>query len=106
MFDAPTAILVIRGFWVSSENSAVHMRDDSSGQRTVRVSAVVAIVTGPGRTAVMSAGTMAAQHITGTRKMKNRMARLDNYNESGVAELSNGIPCAAQVRQLHLRILA
>src|SRR5215467_16243750 len=47
----PTPIIVISGLSLFNENSAVHTRDASSGQRTVRLSAVAETVIDPGRTA-------------------------------------------------------
>jgi hypothetical protein len=57
MGAASKAIIVISGLSESHENSAVHMRHTSSGQRTVKVCAEAETVTGPGRTPEMSAGT-------------------------------------------------
>jgi len=62
------------GFSEFNENSAVHIREDSSGQRTVKVSAEVETVIGPGRTPEMSAGTMAATLRIGTKKIRDRIS--------------------------------
>src|SRR5690349_20556086 len=72
-------ILVIRGFAVSRENSAVHMRDASSGQRTVKVSLLTETVTGPCLTPETSAGTTAAKLSTGIRRMESLILRPDGY---------------------------
>src|ERR1700693_5449475 len=74
MSVVPTPIFVMSGFSESNENSAVHLRDDSSGQRTVKVSAEAETVMGPGRTPEMSAGTMPATLRTGMRKMSERIS--------------------------------
>src|SRR5579872_1310650 len=70
----PTPIFVMSGFSESNENSAVHVRDDSSGQRTDNVSADAETVMGPGRTPEMSAGTMLAMLRMGMKKMRHRIA--------------------------------
>ena len=70
---ASSAIIVIRGFSESNENSAVHMRDASSGQRTVKVAAEAETVTGPGRTPEMSAGTTAATLTKGIKNTRDRI---------------------------------
>ena len=64
---------MISGFSEFKENSAVHIRDASSGQRTVKVSAEAETVIGPGRTPEMSAGTMAATLRMGMKKMRDRI---------------------------------
>src|SRR5436190_8716187 len=64
-------ILVISGFAESSENSASHVRDASSGHLTVKLSAVAATVTTPARTPERSAGIVAATTHMGTRKIWN-----------------------------------
>src|SRR5690348_967799 len=63
---------VMSGASVFSENSALHVRDASSGHRIVMDSAVAATVIGPGRTPEMSAGTVAAALMMGIRKNKDR----------------------------------
>src|SRR5580704_11674732 len=68
-----TPIFVMSGFSGFNENSAVHMRDDSSGQRTVKISAEAETVIGPGRTPEMSAGTKPATLSTGMKKMRHRI---------------------------------
>jgi hypothetical protein len=50
------------------------MRDVSSGQRTVKLSAEALTVTGPGRTPEMSAGTIAAILTMGIKKTRDRIA--------------------------------
>jgi hypothetical protein len=64
-------ILVISGFAESSENSAIHVRDASSGQRTVKVSEVAATTATPGRTPEISAGIVAATTDIGIRRIEN-----------------------------------
>jgi hypothetical protein len=78
----------MRGFSEFKENSAVHMRDASSGQRTVKVSAEVATEMGPGRTAEMSAGTMAATLKIGMKKMRDRILISDRRLHPTSAESS------------------
>jgi len=73
-------ILVISGFSEFSENSAVHVRDTSSGQRTVKDSAEAETLTGPCRTPEMSAGTVAATLSMGIRKSRDRIR--DNSGDS------------------------
>ena len=63
--------LVISGFAESSENSAIHVRDASSGQLTIKLSAVAATVTTPGRTPEISAGIVAATTHMGIRRIGN-----------------------------------
>src|SRR5690349_8684020 len=64
-------ILVMTGFALSSENSALHVRDASSGQRTARLSAVADTVITPGRTPEISAGMFAAKTHVGIRRIAN-----------------------------------
>src|SRR5689334_11967733 len=68
----PSPIFVMSGFSEFNENSAVHMRDISSGQRTVRVSEEAETVIGPGWTPEMSAGTVAATLRIGMKKIRDR----------------------------------
>src|SRR6185369_8140337 len=67
-------MVVISGRSVSRENSALHMREASSGQRTVMDSVAAETVIGPGCTPEMSAGTMAAMPTKGRKKIRHRMA--------------------------------
>src|SRR4051812_8515083 len=69
----PTPIAVISGRSEFNENSALHMRCVSSGQRTVMDSDEAETVIGPARTAETSAGTVAATLITGIKKIGDRI---------------------------------
>src|SRR5262249_48858265 len=64
-------ILVINGFAVSSENSASHVREASSGHLTIKLSALAATVTTPWRTLEISAGIVAATAHMGIRTIGN-----------------------------------
>ena len=65
-----TPIAVISGRSEFKENSAVQMRCVSSGQRTVMDSGEAETVIGPGRTAEISAGTVAATLMKGIKKIR------------------------------------
>src|SRR3954451_171747 len=69
-------MLVITGLEVSRENSAVQMREASSGQRTLRVSALTETAIGPCRTPLRSAGRTAATLTIGIRNNVNRIMLL------------------------------
>jgi hypothetical protein len=69
----PTPITVISGLSEFKENSALQMRDASSGQRTVTDSVEADTVIGPGRTPEMSAGTMAATLRMGMKRIRHRI---------------------------------
>src|SRR5436309_3350213 len=65
----------INGRAGSSENSARHIREASSGQRTISASTWDSTVMGPERRPVTSTGTEAAQQASGRKNTLRRMGR-------------------------------